>query len=128
MELVRSKTIKAAALICVACLAMVLGCKHQPTQPPAAVKHYPVSGEVMAKDVSSKQITLKHGDVPGFMGAMTMDYSLPDAATLDKLQTGDRIAAKIAVDPTDESKYWLEDVVVTAEPDHKSPADGTPPT
>lgn len=126
MELIRSKTAKACGLICVACLAMVVSCKQQPTKPPAAIKHYPVSGEVMAKNVSSKQITLKHGDVPGFMGAMTMDYSLPDAAVLDKLQTGDRIAAEIAVDPTDESKYWLEDVAVTAEPERKSQPAATP--
>jgi len=62
-----------------------------------------------------QEITLRHGDVPGFMAAMTMDYSLPNAAVLDELQPGDRIAAQIAVDPADESHFWLEDVVITAE-------------
>jgi Cu/Ag efflux protein CusF len=110
MKLIRSGTAKSASFICIALLALLVGCKG-----PTKLKHFPVSGEVMAKSVSSQEITLRHGDVPGFMAAMTMDYSLPNAAVLDELQPGDRIAAQIAVDPADESHFWLEDVVITAE-------------
>jgi Cu/Ag efflux protein CusF len=92
MKLIRSGTAKSASFICIALLALLVGCKG-----PTKLKHFPVSGEVMAKSVSSQEITLRHGDVPGFMAAMTMDYSLPNAAVLDELQPGDRIAAQIAM-------------------------------
>jgi Cu/Ag efflux protein CusF len=60
-----------------------------------------VRGKVMSKNISSQEITLRHGDVPGFMVAMTMDYSLPNASVLEELHPGDQIAAQIVVDPAD---------------------------
>jgi Cu/Ag efflux protein CusF len=126
MLLTQSQRTKSASLLCVAWLVMVVGCKQQPTPQPITMKHYPVSGVVMAKNVSSKKITLQHGDVPGFMDAMTMDYSLPDAAVLEKLQPGDHISGQIVVDPADASKYWLEDVLITAEPARGKATAGPP--
>ena len=111
------------SFICLVGLALLVGCKKSST----TAKHYPVRGKVMSKSVATQEITLRHGDVPGFMAAMTMDYSLPNAAVLEDLQPGDQIAAQIAVDPADASHYWLEDVVVTAEALRKGPPARNPP-
>jgi hypothetical protein len=75
MKLIRSGTAKSVRFIGVVWLALLVGCNG-----PTKLKHFPVSGEVMAKSVSSQEITLRHGDVPGFMAVMTMDCSLPNAA------------------------------------------------
>lgn len=97
-------------------LLVGFGCRQQPKN-----KEFAVRGKVLNKDVAAQQITLDHGDVPGFMPAMTMDYKLPNAPVVEELQPGDRIAAKIVVDPKDASHYWLQDVVITDEADRKNP-------
>ncbi len=116
----------ARLLPCIVVCSLLVGCKGSPHEA-AKAKLYPVSGEVMAKNVSAQEITLRAGDVPGFMAAMTMDYSLPNAADLEELQPGDRIAAQIAVDPADPSHYWIEDVTITAEVARKEPPALNPP-
>jgi protein SCO1/2 len=107
-------------------VSLLAGCKGTPEEAIKA-KHFPVSGEVMAKNASGQEITLRHGDIPGFMAAMTMNYSLPNPAVLEELQPGDRIAAQIAVDPANSGHYWIEDVVITAEVARKEPPALNPP-
>jgi protein SCO1/2 len=117
-----SRKLQAVRVICAAILTLISGCKQAPK-----TKHYPISGKILGKSVSTQQITLDAGDVPGFMPAMTMAYNLPNAAVLEELQPGDRIAAQLAVDPADTSHFWIEDVVITAEVAHNEPPARLPP-
>lgn len=75
-------------------------------------KKYPLQGEVVGKNTATSEITVKHGDIPGFMPAMAMPYRVKDPAVVQELQPGDKIAAEVIVgkDPSD---YWLEDVRIT---------------
>lgn len=79
-------------------------------------RRYPMQGEIIAKDAATGQITVKHGDIPGFMEAMTMPYRIKDPTSKDPailrdLQPGDKIAADVVVrSPGD---YWLEGVRIT---------------
>ncbi len=77
-------------------------------------RKYSLQGDVVAKDIASGEITVNHGDIPGFMAAMTMPYRVKDPAVIQELQPGDKIAAEVVVgkDPSD---YWLEDVRITDE-------------
>lgn len=77
-------------------------------------KKYALQGEVVAKNLSTSEITVNHGDIPGFMPAMAMPYRVKDPAVVQELQPGDKIAAEVVVgkDPSD---YWLEDVRITDE-------------
>jgi protein SCO1/2 len=75
-------------------------------------RKYPMQGEVVAKSAVTSEITVKHGDIPGFMEAMTMPYRVKDAAVLRDLQPGDKIAADVVVG-SDRSDFWLEGVRVT---------------
>jgi protein SCO1 len=77
-------------------------------------RKYLVQGEVIAKNVNTNEITLKHGDIPGFMPAMTMPYKIKDPAVVRELQPGDKIAADLAFGQ-DRGDYWLEDVRITAQ-------------
>jgi protein SCO1 len=77
-------------------------------------KKYTLQGEVVAKNVATGEITVKHGDIPGFMMAMAMPYRVKNPAIVQELQPGDKIAALVVVG-SDRSDYWLEDVRITDE-------------
>jgi protein SCO1/2 len=72
-----------------------------------------MQGEVVAKSVTTNEITVKHGDIPGFMAAMAMPYHVKDPAVVQELQPGDKIAAEGFVGR--DGSYWLEDVRITGE-------------
>lgn len=77
-------------------------------------KRYPMQGEVVAKNLAAGEITVKHGDIPGFMMAMAMPYRVKNPALVQEVQPGDKIAAVVVVG-SDRSDYWLEDVRITDE-------------
>ena len=76
------------------------------------VKRYPLQGEVISKDPATSEITVNHGDIPGFMSAMAMPYRVKDPAAIQEVQPGDKISAEVVVGK-DRSDYWLEDVRIT---------------
>ena len=77
---------------------------------PPPIKHYQLTGQVVSIDKPGNSIMVDGKDIPGFMAAMTMPYTVKDAAILDKLTPGDQITADIAVQG---DNYWLENIVVT---------------
>ena len=93
-------------LITVVLLMILVSCSHESGQ-----KKYNIAGDVLAVDSSAGQITLRHGEVPGFMEAMTMPYTVKDRDALQKLRVGDHIKAEIVVS---KDGAWLENVRITA--------------
>ena len=85
-------------------LFATLACSHRKT--------YPLQGQVIRTSPSSGEVMVDHGDIPGFMPAMTMAYKVKNTAVLQELQPGDKIAAEIVVSK-DGNHYWLEDVRIT---------------
>ena len=83
-------------------------CQQQPA------KHYPVQAEVIAVDAPKNLITVKHGDIPGLMPAMTMQYMVADPKQIENLQTGDKIAADLVIS---DSKGQLEKIALVGKPD-----------
>jgi len=76
----------------------------------SAVKRYPMEGEVLKLDPSTKNATIKHGEIKGWMDAMTMEYTVKPDPEFAKLHVGDHIQATVVVqDPM----YWVTDVKVT---------------
>ena len=82
-------------------------------------KRYNLRGQVVAKDVAAKEITVRHEEIPGFMAAMTMPYKVKDPAIVQAVEPGDKIVAEVVV-PSDGSDYWLENVRVTEASGRKS--------
>jgi len=76
----------------------------------AAVTQYHLQGRVLATSASNDQITVKHGEIPGFMPAMTMVYKLRSPSDLQKLRPGDEIAAYVTPSSDD---YFLDKVTIT---------------
>jgi protein SCO1/2 len=109
--------LSAFAVLCLALLAA--GC------PPKA-KHFQLSGVIISKSVDTQQITVAHDDIPGFMAAMTMPYSVHDPNGLEQVQPGDRIVADVVVQSS--SNYWLEHILITDQSGRGKPLPGaTPP-
>jgi protein SCO1 len=80
----------------------------QPADP--GVKHYQLTGRVVAIDKPNKSLTVDGDDIPGFMSAMQMPYDVKDASLMDKLAPGDKIKADVVVKGEDS---WLENIKVT---------------
>jgi Cu/Ag efflux protein CusF len=80
----------------------------QSSSPPA--KRYPLQGEVISVDAPHQLVTVKHGDIPGLMSAMTMQYMAAEAKQLEAVHPGDKISAELVI-PEDKPGQ-LEKIVV----------------
>jgi len=60
-------------------------------------KHYPLQAEVISVDAPNGLIIVKHGEIPGLMPAMTMQYSVADPNQIQNLQPGDKVTADLVV-------------------------------
>jgi Cu/Ag efflux protein CusF len=90
------------------------GCQSKPA------KRYPIQGEVISVDAPRKILTVKHGDVPGLMSAMTMGYEVADEKEIASLKPGDKISAELVVS---ENVGRLEHIVLVS---HGSDGPSTP--
>lgn len=66
-----------------------------PAPPPSAAQRFKLTGTVKAVDPGSGRVLVQHGAIPGFMGAMTMFYSVGREADLQKLTAGDEIQSDV---------------------------------
>ncbi|MEO6803591.1 MAG: SCO family protein, partial [Granulicella sp.] len=84
-------------------------------------KSFPVRGKVISTDAT--HVTLEHGNVPGFMEAMTMPYKLKDPSVVSELHPGDMITATIIAeqDAAGFKSPQLDHIVIVgqAKPDYK---------
>ena len=60
-------------------------------QPEGAVRSVTGEGNVIAVVPGDEQVVVDHGDIIGFMAAMTMGYKVSPASLLDGLNAGDQI-------------------------------------
>ena len=71
-------------------------------------RRFPIEGQVLAVDPARQEITLKHGDIKGFMPGMTMPFRVTDARAVAATKPGDLIRATLVVSA---SSGRLEEVV-----------------
>jgi Cu/Ag efflux protein CusF len=89
-------------LISGSAIFFLTGCKAKPPE-----SHYPIQAEVIAMNVPRKLLIVQHGDLPGFMPAMTMGYSIAVPKEVKTLGAGDKISADLVVS---EGKARLEKI------------------
>jgi protein SCO1/2 len=85
------------------------GCRR--AAPAADGQRYPLAGKVIEVDVAGRTITIAHGDIPGFMPAMTMPFVVleKDQASLTGVGPGDEVRATLV---SRDSRFWLEGLTV----------------
>ena len=89
-------TMRKPALLLAPFLPMFLAaCSSEPA------KTYPIHGQILAISRQTPgdrvEVTLSHGDIPGFMPAMTMPYGVKDPGAVSGLSAGDVIDATLVV-------------------------------
>jgi protein SCO1/2 len=102
----------ATCIFLIVCVCFAAGCQ------PAPEKRYAIQAEVIATNPANKTITVKHGDIPGLMPAMTMTYLVAEPKQIDTLQPGDKISAELVVS---EDKGRLEKITLISKGDGKTP-------
>lgn len=99
----RSAFLLVLALALLACSAEE---KARPLSEPGE-KLYTLKGKIVARDAADNTLRVDHEAIPGFMEAMTMDYSIRGAKVAQMPPDGTPVEAKLHV--TDKA-YWLTDV------------------
>jgi Cu/Ag efflux protein CusF len=79
-------------LVCLSLLALSCAPPDQDRGP----KVYEGVGVVV--NIGSDQVTLDHGDIPGFMEAMTMTFLVKDSSILSGVEEGMRVKFRIEVE------------------------------
>jgi protein SCO1/2 len=75
-----------------------------------AAKEYPLKGQIVGIDKDSRQLTVKHEDIEGFMPGMVMSFDVADPAQIDERATGELITATLVVQ---DFEAMLKDIKVT---------------
>lgn len=91
-------------------LLVLAGCKPASSPPPqasAVPKTYAVRGVVQMISPDQRRATIKHEDIPGYMRAMTMEFTARDTNALNGISAGDEVSFTLAVTETDD---WIENV------------------
>ena len=82
------------------------GCASKPAE---SAQHFHLHGKIVAVNAAEGFADVAGDAIPGYMGAMTMPYPIPDARVLSTLAPGDEITADLVV--TDQGPH-LENVVI----------------
>jgi Cu/Ag efflux protein CusF len=85
--------------------------------PAAAPKRFELAGIVQSVDAKQQRLVVQHGDIPGFMSAMTMPYKAGTREDLTKISAGDQIHAEVVVNA---DEMHLENITVTSNPNPKN--------
>ena len=106
------------------------GCRSSepPKQAAEGPQRYHLDGRVVSVETAKQQVVVDAGDIPGFMGAMTMGYAVKNPNLLAPLSPEDKITADVVVNGSD---VYLENIVVVKKADGAKPpasTDGHPAT
>jgi protein SCO1/2 len=93
------------ASVLLAAAVFATGCSREPE-----ARTYQLKGQILAVSAATNYLLVAHEDIPGFMPAMTMSYTVKDAALLKDRVPGDLITATLRVAP---DLAWLSAITRT---------------
>jgi protein SCO1/2 len=67
----------------------------------AAPREYKLEGQILAVNRERQEVTIRHGDIAGFMPGMTMAFKVRDLTLLDGRTPGDMVSAVLVVEEAD---------------------------
>jgi protein SCO1 len=90
------------ALTLVAVLSVVAFSRHNSLRAQhSRVKTFQVMGQIRSIDAANKTVRITHEEIPNYMPAMTMPFSIKDVALLKGLSEGDSVQFELAVTADD---------------------------
>ena len=105
-----------SAVLCAALIlwaGFISACHSNKTPAFEEQRRFAMTGRIVAANLQYQKVTIAHDNIPGYMEAMTMAFTLKDDATLQALKRGDQVRATLVVDPRT-NLTWLEKFEVTA--------------
>ena len=84
-----------ARMVLLAGVVLLVACK---SEPPA--REYQLQGQILGIETARNEVLIRHGDIKDFMPAMTMPFTVKDAALLSGKQPGDLVTATLVVGDT----------------------------
>ncbi len=78
---------------------------------PDGTREAPYVGQGVIQRIGEGQLVIQHETIPGFMGAMTMAFSIAEEAMNDSLKVGDAIIFKIESHPQHGLQIFSVEVV-----------------
>ena len=96
-----------AACLLLCFVIFMPGC--HPQKPAASERRFPIEGRVVAVDAATHTLTLDHHEIPGYMKAMTMGFTVRDAWVFNVAHPGDTVQATLVVD----DDTYLENISIT---------------
>lgn len=86
------------------------GCSKTPPKASDGARRFELKGKVVSADQAEHKVTIAHEEIPGYMDAMTMPFTLLDDWVYSELKPGALIQATLVVD---QNRTWLENPVVS---------------
>lgn len=63
-----------------------------------AAGEHKLTGQIVNIDAAKRVLVVKHDEIPGVMGAMTMGFTVPECCDISTLKKGDKIAGMMVKD------------------------------
>lgn len=102
---------RTAVLFLVIFLVSAAGCQTQAGKDPGSARTYHIKGLVMALQPARKRIVIAHEEIPQYMKAMTMPFSVPDTTRMQGIEVGDSVRGILVVE---KSGAWLDSLIIIA--------------
>ncbi len=83
------------------------GCDRQSAPTPSDLQTYTAHGLVRAITPDRHTVTIKHDAIPGYMGAMTMDFTVKDTNAIAAIGPNDEIYFDLIVTTNDD---WIQNI------------------
>ncbi len=114
----RSSSHKGDFIAFLNCLVFICGCGGREPAPPKVVvntQDYHLVGIVRQVDAKTGLVTIRHEEIPGFMAAMTMPFTVKDLESLDDVRPGDEVEGvlKVEYEGKEVKDYRLTNLVVS---------------
>jgi protein SCO1 len=104
--------LRVRAVLAIFLLLGVFGCLGCKPRPAAGERRFPIEGRVVSADAAMQTLTLAHREIPGYMNAMTMSFTVRDAWVFDVVHPGDTVQGTLVV--TDNQEH-IESLSVVQE-------------
>jgi Cu/Ag efflux protein CusF len=93
--------------LCLGLVALLVSACSNHKVTSTAVKRFPIEGEILQMNPGAQTAKIKHKEIPGWMGAMTMDYQIPSKTDYGKIHVGDKIKGTVFVQ---DEEFWVGDI------------------
>jgi Cu/Ag efflux protein CusF len=105
------RTNQVAVSIVVVLLSIAAGCSRQEDKNESSAQHHRIRGLVMALDSARNRVIIAHEEIPHYMKAMTMPFTVRERGLLQGIEVGDSVLGFVTVK---KSEVWLDSLTVVA--------------